>query len=102
MLAEPGVVLTDPGYRVSNGAGDTRSSPFRRGRGSSLPPAEPERARQFSNEEVAFGLGLGGPLVVPVRGRLLDVLGDLREAPAIGLLGLRVDDLARVAECRVR
>jgi hypothetical protein len=101
MVTEPGIVGTDPGYGVPNGACDPRSSALRRGRGSPFTTTEAECARQFSNQEVAFGLGLGGPLVVPARVRLIEVVVNLGEAPAVGLLGLRVDDLARVAECRV-
>jgi hypothetical protein len=101
MVTEPGIVGTDPGYGVPNGACDPRSSALRRGRGSPFTTTEAECARQFSNQEVAFGLGLGGPLLVPARARLIEVVVDLSKAPAVGLLGARVDDLARVAESRV-
>jgi hypothetical protein len=46
MLPEPGIVLTDPGYRVADGAGDTGSSPFRRRCRSSFTTAEAKRTRQ--------------------------------------------------------
>ena len=49
-----------------------------------------------------FGVGLRSPLGVADGARLLDVVFDLGEASAVGLLGPRVEDLACVAECRAR
>src|SRR5215213_3117515 len=95
-------MLTDPGDRVSNGARDTCSGTFRRGGGPPFTTTEAECSRELCNQEFAFGLRLGSPLVVPSGAGLLDVVVDLDEAPAVGLLGLRVDDLARVAERPVR
>ena len=102
MLAELGMVLSDPGYRLADRAGHTGSSALGRGCGSSIATTQANRARELSNEEVAFGVGLRGPLGVPDGARLLDVVFDLGEASAVGVLGSRVEDLARVAECRAR
>ena len=102
VLAELGMVLTDPGDRLADGAGHTGSSALGRGRGSSIATTEADRAGELANEEVAFGVGLRGPLGVPGGARLLDVVVDLGEAPAVGVLGSRVEDLARVAERRAR
>ena len=102
VLAELGVVLADPGYRLADRAGHAGSSALGRGRGSSTTTAQAERAGELSNEEVAFGVGLRGPLGVPDGARLLDVVVDLGEASAVGVLGSRVEHLARVAERRAR
>ena len=87
VLAESGVVFTDPGYRLAERTGDTDSSALGRGCGSSIAAAEADRARQLSHEEVAFGVSLGGALGVPECPRLLHVVFDLREASAVGGFG---------------
>ena len=102
MLAQVGMVLTDPGDRLAYRASHARSSSLGCGGGAPAATAEAERAGQLSNEEAAFGVGLRGPLVVPGRARLLDVVIDLGEASAVRVLGLRVEELARIAECRAR
>jgi len=102
MLAELGMVLTDPGYRLADRAGHTGSSALGRGCGSSIATTQANCARELSNEEVAFGVGLRGPLSVPDGARLLDVVVDLGEASAVGALCSCVEDLARVAESRAR
>ena len=58
MLAELGMVLTDPGYRVADRAGHSDSSTLGRGCGSSIATTQANRARELSNEEVAFGVDL--------------------------------------------
>ena len=102
MFAEPGMVLTDPGYRLANRAGDTGSSALGRGCGSSIATVQPNRARELSDEEVAFGVSLRGPLGVPNGVRLVDVVFDLGEASAVRVLGSRVEHLASVAQYRAR
>ena len=97
MLAELGMVLTDPCYPLAHRAGDSDSSTLGRGCGSSIATTQAYRARQLSNEEVAFGLGLRLPLGVSEGARLLDVVFDLGKAAAVGGLGPFVEDLARVA-----
>ena len=44
VLAELGMVLSDPGDRLADGAGHTGSSPFGRGRGSSISTAQADGA----------------------------------------------------------
>jgi hypothetical protein len=61
VLTQPGVVLADPSDRVSNGAGDACPSPFRRRRGAPFTTTETEGPRELPDEEIALGLGLGGP-----------------------------------------
>jgi Molybdopterin cofactor-binding domain len=94
MLAELRMVLADAGYRVADRAGHTGSSPLGRGRGPSATTTQAKRAGELSNEEAAFGFGLRGPLGVPDGACLLDVVVDLGEASAVGVLGPRVEDLA--------
>ena len=102
MLAEPGMVLGHPGDRLADRAGHTDASTLGRGRGSSIPASQADCARELSNEEVSFGVGLRGPLGVPDGARLLDVVFDLGEASAVRVFRLRVEQLARIAECRPR
>src|SRR5688572_33047027 len=102
MLAEPGLVFSDPGDRLADRPGHRGPGALGRGGGPSLATTQAERAGELSNEEVAFGVGLRRPLGVPGGARLLDVVVDLGEASAVGVLGLRVEELARVAECRAR
>ena len=95
-----GVVFTDPGYPLVDRAGDADTGALGRGCGSSIAATEANRARQLSDEEVAFGVGLRGALGVPEGARLLDVILDLIEAAAVRRLGFVVEDLAGVAEAR--
>jgi len=48
MFADWGMVLTDPGYRLADGAGYTGSGTLGRGCGSSIATTEPNRARELS------------------------------------------------------
>ena len=96
------MVLTDPGDRVADCAGDTGPSALGRRRGSSLATTQAKRARQLPNEELTLGVGLRSPLGVPDGACLLDVVLDLGEASAVGVLGSRIEHLPRVAERRAR
>src|SRR5215218_4981297 len=71
VLAELGMVLGDPGHRLADRAGHAGSSALGGGRGSSFTTTQPKRARELSNEEVALGIGLRGPLGVSDGARLL-------------------------------
>ena len=102
MLAELGVVLGDAGDRLADGAGHTGSGAFGRRCGSSVSTAQADGAGELSKQEVAFGVGLCGPFAVADGVCLLDVVVDLGEASAVGVLGLRVEHLPGVAECRPR
>src|SRR5215207_3483539 len=102
MFAERGMVLADPAYGLADRAGHTCSGALGRGRGSSMTAAEAERAGELANEELAFGVGLCGPLGVPDGAGLVEVVVDLGEASAVGVLGAWVEDLAGVAEQRAR
>src|SRR5215218_4346175 len=102
MLAERGMVLGDPGHRLADRAGHSGSGALRGGRGSSITTTQPERARELLNQEVTLGVSLGGPRGVADGAGLLKVVVDLGQASAVGVLGLGVQDLARVAECRTR
>ncbi|MGH8986233.1 MAG: hypothetical protein ACRDY6_20505, partial [Acidimicrobiia bacterium] len=73
MIAELGMVLTDPGYRLADRAGHGDAGTLGRGCGSSIATTQANRARQLSNEEVAFGVCLRGPFGVPEGARLFDV-----------------------------
>lgn len=95
------MVFTDLGHRLADRTGYGGSSAFGRGRSSSVATSETERGCELSNEEVAFGLCLGESLGVADGARLLDVVVDLRDAPAVGVPGSGVEDLARITECRV-
>jgi hypothetical protein len=102
MLAELGVVLADPSHRLTDRTGHTDSRTLGCGCGPSIATTEANRARQLSHEEIAFGVGLRGPLRVPEGARLLDVILDVGETPAVRVLGLLVEHLTGVADCRVR
>ena len=64
--------------------------------------AQANGAGEFSQQEVAFGVGLGRSLGFPACLCLLDVVVDFGEASSVCVLGLRVEHLARVAQCRSR
>jgi hypothetical protein len=96
------MVVSDPGYCLADRAGHAGSSALGRGRGSSMTTTEAERAGEFADQEVAFGVGLCGPLGVPDGAGLFEVVVDLGEGSAVGVLGARVEDLARVAMQRAR
>ena len=98
VLAELGVVLADPRYRLADSARHTGSRALGGRRGPPIATAEPDRARQLAHQEVALGLGLRLPQVVLEGARLLDVVFDLCEAAAVGRLGPLVEQLARVPE----
>src|SRR5829696_9210216 len=72
------------------GAGDVDPGPLGLGRGGPGPAAETAGPAQLADNGLAFGVGPGGPLVVPgpVRGRQLGV--QLGQAAAVGGPGGRV------------
>ena len=84
MLAELGVVLSDTGHGLADCPGDPGSRPLGRRRGASITSTQSDGAGELSNEEVAFGVGLRGPLGVPCSAGLVDVVVDLGEASAVG------------------
>ena len=102
MLAELVMVLGDAGDCLADGAGHTGSGALGRRGGSSVSTAQANGAGEFSKQEVAFSVGLCGAFAVSGGLSLLDVVVDLGEASAIGVFGLRVEHLPRVAECRPR
>ena len=102
MLAELGMVSTDADYPLPDCTGHGDSGTLGRGGGSAITTTEANSARQLSDEEFAFGIGLCGPLGVPERARLLDVVFDLSEASAVRILGTRVEHFAGIAECPAR
>src|SRR5215212_11253191 len=67
---------------------------------SSITATQPKRARQFLDQEVALGVSLRGPLGVADGAGLLEVVVDLGQPSAVGVLGLGVQALARVADAR--
>ena len=102
MLAELRMVLADPGYRLADRAGHPGSSALGCGCSPSTATTQAVRAGELSDEEVAFGVGLRGAFGVPTGARLVDVVIDLGEASAVGVLCPRVENFARVAECGAR
>src|SRR5918994_6295911 len=102
MLAELEVVLTNPDYRLADRAGHADSSPLGGRRGPSVAAMEADGARELANEEVAFGVCLQLSLGVLERARLLDVVVDLGEAPAVGVFGSWVEHFAGIAGACVR
>ena len=72
------------------------------GRGSSISTAQANGTREFSKQEVAFGVGLGGPFAVAGGVRLLDVVVDFGEASPVRVLGSRIQHLTGVAQRRSR
>src|SRR3954454_10984780 len=100
VLAELGIVLPDARYRVAEGAGHAGSGALGRRRGAPVAAAEADRARELSNQEVAFGVGLRGSFGVAEGARLVDVVLDLGEAPAVRVLGSWVEELGPIAGAR--
>lgn len=97
MLAELRMVLTNPDYRLADRTRHADSCPLGRRRGPSVAAMEADRARELSNEEVAFGVCLHLSLGLRESARLLDVVLDLGEAPAVGVFGSPVEHLAGIA-----
>ena len=97
MLAELGVVLADPDHRLADRAGDADSSALGVRRGASVAATEADGARELTHEEVAFRVCLRLSLGVVEGARLCDVVLDLGEATAVGVLGSRVEHLAGIA-----
>jgi hypothetical protein len=81
---------------MADGAGDTGSGALGRAHGSSFTTTQAERARELANEEVAFDVGLRCSIGVPDSAGLLDVVVDLGDASAVGVLGPRIEDPTRV------
>jgi hypothetical protein len=96
------MVFTDPDDRLTDGSGHTGAGALGGRADSSIATTEPDCARQLADEEVAFGVRLGSTRRVAPGPRLLDVFFDLREAPAIGILGSFVEDRSGVTERRGR
>src|SRR5688500_18009316 len=102
MRAECGVVLSDACQRMTDGAGHCCSTALRGGCGSSFAAMQAKSGREFSDEKVAFGVGLRGSLRVPRCVGLLDIVVNFGEAAAVGVLSSQVEDFAGVAESRAR
>src|SRR5688500_13895863 len=96
------MVLTDPGHHLADGASHAGASALGGGGGSARATTQAKCARKLANEEVAFCVGLRGPLGVPGGAGLVEVVVDLCEASPIGSLGCGVEELARVPEARAR
>jgi hypothetical protein len=73
VLAQRRVVLADPTDGVSECTGDVDAGPFRR----TGPPsaAEADGARQLTDEEVTFSLGVDKASAIAEQPRVFDVLG---------------------------
>ena len=96
------MVLSNPEDCLANGPGHTGASALGGRSDPSIATAKADRARQLASEEVALGVRLGSTRGVAPGLRLLDVVFDLREAPAIGILGSLVEDRSGVTERRGR
>ena len=85
---------------MADGASHAGSSALRGRRGPPIATAQPDCARELSDQEVTLGVGLRLPHGVLERARLLDVVVDLGEAAAVGGLGALVEHRTRVPERR--
>ncbi|HKO85705.1 MAG TPA: hypothetical protein VJ140_14375 [Actinomycetota bacterium] len=101
MLAELGMVLGDPGHRLVHRTGHPGSSALGRRRGSSITTTQPKRAPALEPGSRARRQP-GRPARRHRWHGLARCLVDLGEASAVGVLGVGVEALARVAECRAR
>ena len=102
MLSQRRMVLGNPYDRLADGTGHAGASTLRGGSDASLATTEADCARELANEKIAFGIRLRRTPRVAHGSCLLDVFFDLREAPAVGILGSRVEDRSAVTERRVR
>ncbi|MEO6031051.1 MAG: hypothetical protein ABIP61_03955 [Burkholderiaceae bacterium] len=84
-------MLVDASHGLANSFGDAGSRALRARGGTPIAAAKANGAGEFSHQEVAFGLGLCGPLEVPLGKCLLAVFVDLGETPPVRLLGLRIE-----------
>lgn len=74
----------------------TGSRTLRDGDGTPIATAEANGTGQLSDQKITFGLRLGSPLVVPQGECLLAVGVDVRQTPAVRLLGLRIEHHASI------
>ena len=88
---------TDTPHGLSDRACHTGSGAFSGGTGASTASAEPNRARQLAREEVAFGLCLRHPRCISQGSRLLQIVLNLGEPPAVRLLRARIEHFAGIA-----
>jgi hypothetical protein len=86
VLAELGILFADSRYPLADRAGHTGSSALGGGCGPPIATTEADRARELSDQEVALGVGLRFPHGVLDGARLVDVVFDLGEAAAVGVL----------------
>ena len=98
MLAELGMVFTDPGNRLADRTGTPARARSDADAARRSRPPKPNACASSRTRKSRSASGLCGPLGVPVGAGLLDVVFDLGEASTVGVLGSRVDHLARVAE----
>ena len=82
----------EPLERVAQRPGDGRARPLGRGARDPGTASEPEGTGELGDEVVAVPLGELLTRQVGGRARLLEVLLDLAQAPAVGLTGLVVED----------
>ena len=90
------MMQANPGHGLADGAGHAGSGAFGGAAGSACDTTQPECARELADEEVAFGVGLRGPLCVPRGAGLVEVVVDLCQASAVGGLGCGVEELTGV------
>ena len=97
MVGKLGVVFSDSCYRVADRPSYRDTGALRRGCGSSIATSQADRARQFAHDELALSVGLLFAPSVIEGARVLDVLFNLREAPAVSVLRSLVEQLTRIA-----
>lgn len=73
------MVLVDTSHGLPHGPRDAGARALRDGGSTPIATAETNGTGQLPDQQVTFGLGLGGPLVVPGGQCLLDVFVDLGE-----------------------
>src|SRR5262245_14411881 len=97
-LAERGTAVGDLPQHRENGAGHVLSRTLRRRRGLAAATAEPDAARQLAGQELHFlPRSLRASGVVEALG-LRELLPQLLEPASVGLTGVRIEKLARIAE----
>ena len=96
VVAQRGVVLSDPGQRVAHRACDGTSRTFGTGTGAPVTTSQSDGPGQFALQEVAFDLPLRSSIGVAERVRFREVLVDLSQPAAICSLRLRVQQFASI------
>jgi hypothetical protein len=91
------MLVPDTPHGMPDRARHTGSGALGRGTDAAIASSESDGAGQFACEEVAFGLRLRHPRSIPKGSRLLQIVLNLCEPPAVRVLRAGVEHLAGIA-----